>query len=341
MCSQMWHMLRSYVTGSDAPKVGLHLAYTFVNGWLNGLTLRRYRAFSTMMVGNTILFMASLTCIPNEHGVNSRVANCPRKHEDRFFFAALMCSFCVGAVIAHVLSRTCEWSSVAFAPVFIFIALLVEGFHKWIDSDESYDAVAVVLACVFGMSAHLTLKGGLGALPWCTTGNIIAVCFHGVTVALDPNEEDGKKLLSNILLWVSFASGVALGIRHFQEGYLLLCTCLLAGLLGINDQVFMKRNTAMGAAGVGQQDAAPIQACFSDSSVSSMPSVKSQASMRHAAATYEAARASFDMTPYLSTKPSLGMQPQASWGLNSAANLKPIREGSETLDFGAVCGTKP
>merc|ERR1719433_186213 len=220
-------------------------------------------------------------------------------------------------------------------------------------------AIAVVLACLFGMSAHLTLKGGLGALPWCTTGNIVAICFHGVTVALDPNDDDGKKLLSNILLWVSFASGVALGIRHFQEGNLFLCICFLAGLLGINDHVFMKQNTAMEAAGVEQQEAGPVQACSSDLSVSSGPSVRSDDSMRHAAETYEAARASFEQTPYLSTGrmrsrgPSLGMQHQASLGMQhqislgldspkirreiSPSSLKPISEDSEgSLELGAV-----
>jgi len=359
MCSHLRRSLGSFFTGSDAPKVGLHLAYTFVNGWLNGLTLRRYGAFSTMMVGNTILFMASLTCIPGENeggkGFKGRSDKCPQPPEKRVFFAALIGSFCVGAIIAHVLGRKREWSTLAFAPIFICVALLVEGAHMLIDSPESQQAVPIVLACIFGMSAHLTLKGGLGALPWCTTGNIISACFHGVTLALSPNDEDGKKMLSNILLWVSFSVGVGLGVRNYQEGYLLLCTCLLGGLLCINDSVFMKRNTAMGADSVGHQDAGAVQASSSETSVSSMPSVRSQTSMGHAAGAYEAARASFDMMPYLSTKsmrPSRasldmqhqalwGMQPQASRGLNSVANLKPIREGAETLDFGAVRGTKP
>lgn len=357
MCSQLLQMLGSFVTGSDAPKVGYHLAFTFVNGWLNGLTMRRYRSFSTMMVGNTILLMNSLTCV-EEHGVHSRFETCPHKRERAFFYAELIGAFCVGAIIAHVLSRTCEWPPKLFAPIFVFVALLVEAFHKWVDIENEYpDAIAVVLACVFGMSAHLTLKGGLGALPWCTTGNIIAACFHGVTAALTPNEEDVKKLLQNILLWVSFALGVWAGVRHFQEGYLLLCTFLLAGLLGLNDLVFMKRNTgaAMGGeAGAGKQDAAaPIQACLSDASVvSSKTTMASQGSMRRAAAAYEAARASFDVTPYMSAAPSLGMQHQASLGMQPQASLsraasggsptlRPIREGSETLNFGAVGGDKP
>jgi len=347
MLSQVWRILHSFVTGSDAPKVGLHLAYTFVNGWLNGLTLRRYKAFSTMMVGNTMLLMAAVSCNPDD--IKGRERECPASYGKGHFYAALIISFCVGASVAHVFCRRCEWPTRAFAPLFICVTLFVEG-ADMLNTDQSMFVIPVVLACLYGMSAHLTLKGGLGSLPWCTTGNVIAICFHGVTLVLDPNEDDGKKLLSNTLLWVFFASGVALGTKFSQEGYLLLCTCLLAGLLAINDQVFMKReDTAVDpAAGAGQQDAGPVSQSSSDRSVSVMPSVTSQTSMGSVADTYAAARESFDTTPYLSTSShrrslrefqhqlSVGMQRQASPG----SHLPQICEGSETfLELGAVRGT--
>lgn len=337
MSSQLRQRCHFFVT--DAPKVGLHLAYTFINGWLNGLTLRRYQAFSTMMVGNTILLMASLACNPENKGVKGRITQCPQTFEKSFFYGALIGSFCVGAIVAHILCWKCNWSSFAFAPIFICVVLSVEIADIWLELEiKNFDVKPVILACVFGMSAHLTLKGGLGALPWCTTGNIVAICFHGTTLALDPNDDDAKKMFSNILLWVSFASGVAIGVKNWSEGYLLLCICLLAGLLGINDRVFMKQNIVLEAPSGGQEDEDCVRETTTDQSSLSTQSGES------AAEKYETVRPSFDMTPYLSTTPHrlsrLSRSSRSSIGVlrpTSPAGLRTICEAENSfLELGAT-----
>jgi len=160
-------------------KILLAVSFAFINGWVDALSLRKYNAFATMMVGNMLLLGNSLAVVLDGQFTRPSVTWIP----DPLFYTALIVAFLVGVVIFRLLERWRGWTARTIAPA-IALWIIFHDVLEWsaVDQFKASNRWSVLpLAPVFGIQDAITLRqGGLATLPWCTTGHVVTI---GVTMA--------------------------------------------------------------------------------------------------------------------------------------------------------------
>jgi len=160
-------------------KILLAVSFAFINGWIDALSLRKYNAFATMMVGNMLLLGNSLAVVLDGQFTRPSVTWIP----DPLFYTTLIVVFLVGIVIFRLLEKWRGWTARTIAPAIAFW-MIFHDVLEWSDVDQ-FKAPSrwnvLRIAPVFGIQDAITLRqGGLATLPWCTTGHVVTI---GVTMA--------------------------------------------------------------------------------------------------------------------------------------------------------------
>eukprot|EP00931_Biecheleriopsis_adriatica_P046062 TRINITY_DN2642_c1_g1_i1.p1 TRINITY_DN2642_c1_g1~~TRINITY_DN2642_c1_g1_i1.p1 ORF type:complete len:421 (-),score=71.45 TRINITY_DN2642_c1_g1_i1:180-1349(-) len=202
-------------------KTSIHASFAFVNGWVNVIMMVRYRMFATMMVGNTIMMGTSYVCSFHKDDMNG---SCPRKLRDVSNYAILISMFVLGAMAYGFIDK--RWNS---QKEYLYFGILFVAACVWDElfvADGNWDLY--IYSPLFGAAGAIAQNGGLGGVPWAATGNILKAGYHSSRYLADGLETDAEVGLSQVVLWISFLTGILLGCSLESEFALMYNCCSLA-----------------------------------------------------------------------------------------------------------------
>lgn len=217
--------------GNPLLKPALHTSYSFVLGWVNFIMYMRYHGFATMMVGNALLLGISLGCHLDPH-------TCPMQLPNAELYAFEIMLFMLGSFLYTCAEKITGFSSRPFAvmvPMTLALRETLEAYH-WIVEDDIRDLW--VMSPLFGMVGVVALKGGLGTIPWGTTGDFIKIGYHLASYSLDCSAADLKQGAQSAVLIIAFIAGCVLGSLYHGLVSEVICMTFLAVLVFISGAVF-------------------------------------------------------------------------------------------------------
>lgn len=219
-------------------QLALSGAFAYVNGWIDAISLRRYKAFVTMMVGNTLTMgnsvgdFFSANAEPDRWLVlyRSRSGSTNLEIPDPLLYILLIFTFMAGVALCRLLELKRGWSARHFAPLVVFCMVFNDVFEalnrlyfhgcEADNSDRLFinspKLAALRLAPVFGIQDAICVKGGLAALPWCTTGNVVNLAYHTVDKLTGHSHADRTKHLNRSTVMLSCMSVGAISGACFE-----------------------------------------------------------------------------------------------------------------------------
>mmetsp|Transcript_89729 Transcript_89729/g.168990 ORF Transcript_89729/g.168990 Transcript_89729/m.168990 type:complete len:294 (+) Transcript_89729:1-882(+) len=200
-------------------------AFAFVNGWIDAISLRRYHAFVTMMVGNTLTMGNSVgDFITNDADPKQWVDCYFFRMPDPLLYVLLVIAFMLGVGFCRLLELKRGWSARHFAPLVVGWIIANDALEGALriggcaESDSitnlgaSHKLAALRLAPVFGIQDALSVKGGMAALPWCTTGNVVNIAYHTAEMMVGKrNDEQEKKWNTSVVMLSCMLAGAISG----------------------------------------------------------------------------------------------------------------------------------
>jgi len=242
----------------------LYVAFSFVNGWIDAICLRRYKCFVTMMVGNTLTMGDSIanSLYPDEDDDALLTA---AWFQTPAFYVSLIASFMAGVFVHGYITKYRGWSGRHFAPL---VVLWICAHDVWEGYNQNCTGQpdrwnALRLAPVFGIQNAISIKGGLAALPWCTTSNVVTIAYTLTELTHRKINADERRkfnislcLLGGMMIGAISGATFDLWRLSYDEGCgpgafgIMVMAPFLGALFWMHDLVF-KLNTfsARGASG--------------------------------------------------------------------------------------------
>eukprot|EP00928_Gymnodinium_smaydae_P089660 TRINITY_DN73586_c0_g1_i1.p1 TRINITY_DN73586_c0_g1~~TRINITY_DN73586_c0_g1_i1.p1 ORF type:complete len:474 (+),score=91.96 TRINITY_DN73586_c0_g1_i1:113-1423(+) len=193
-------------------KMWLAVGFSFVNGWIDAISLKRYQAFATMMVGNMLLLGSSMAerLTRRSHPEQEMRAAGP------LFYMSILLAFVSGVTVYRMLEKKRGWSSRTVAPVVVLWIVAHEVIEYFIERTEYAPPSrwnALRLAPIFGAQDAVTVKGGLATLPWCTTGHVVTIgSTLADTLTGGASVEDRRKCAVALAMMASMILGAVAGM---------------------------------------------------------------------------------------------------------------------------------
>jgi len=157
----------------------LAVGFSFVSGWIDAVSLIRFRAFGTMMVGNVLYWGIHLVygqiahpdvvghaLVVHSETVRSSIVS------TQFYGIVVLC-YLAGIMLHTALNKYTRLTARTYAPIIVACTVLFEVMVKAHVGHMPHEAYYLCfLAPVFGFMNSLIFVGRVGRLPWATTADM-------------------------------------------------------------------------------------------------------------------------------------------------------------------------
>eukprot|EP00419_Tripos_fusus_P070571 CAMPEP_0172890902 /NCGR_PEP_ID=MMETSP1075-20121228/142425_1 /TAXON_ID=2916 /ORGANISM="Ceratium fusus, Strain PA161109" /LENGTH=263 /DNA_ID=CAMNT_0013745249 /DNA_START=13 /DNA_END=804 /DNA_ORIENTATION=- len=164
-----------------------------------------------MMVGNMLSLGPSVSYqVICSMGTQSQSDDfiCGKPIPNPVFIVLILISFSFGGFMYRILQRGFGCSAKCLAPLCVLWIIGCDLHEHWVRGDVYDKWTAVWLAPVFGLQDAMTVRNGFGALPWCTTNNVVTIAFGSADILLGGAPDDEKsKVRSSAIMFSSMVIG--------------------------------------------------------------------------------------------------------------------------------------
>jgi len=170
-----------------------------------------------MMTGNMLLMsFSSVVLMMKACGMHINETDSPwvKDMPHPHLYLSVIIMSLVGAAVYRILTKKREWTAGTFAPLIVGSLVMHELYMSYWYGKEIHDPWQIVLfALVCGIMDSVVLKGGIGSLPWCGTGNLLETGHILVDGALGAaSSDDWWKCLKSACMFLSVQAGAMSGL---------------------------------------------------------------------------------------------------------------------------------
>jgi len=237
VCYAFTRLRRSGGNCLNSREIILSIPMAFLTGYVDGLNFFRYKVFSTMMVGNMMLFANACGEMMAAKQTDDREDDVASSH-NAIFYASIIAVFMAGVLLYRGAEVWRGWSPRTWVPLVLGYSIILDVgivFRPFHDSRAYYPVlrngsfnrvVALFQAPVFGIVNAAALKSRVGALPWGTTGNLINLGYTLISCIQCKGSTDKEKVGIAMLAatMIGSVSGAAFAVLapHVHEGFFII-----------------------------------------------------------------------------------------------------------------------
>ncbi|CAE8619724.1 unnamed protein product [Polarella glacialis] len=209
------------VGDSWSRKFWLAVGFSFVNGWIDAVSLVRYGAFGTMMVGNVLYFALHVAYLCADESIRTLEAThgaiSPWSLQQDPFYGYIVLLYMAGSMLHAVLAKY-QWITGRRCAPFIMASMVAFEMVQYLPDQSAQigtphgKMLILILAPVFGFTNSLVVAGRVGRLPWATTNDILSLC--STLVGKPPctaSSEERRRLALPFAMLVSMICGAISG----------------------------------------------------------------------------------------------------------------------------------